>query len=168
MPMEDKRDSFMRYVTAVEGGSTKLQAIAYSGRQWSTLQRWVADDSHIITDETGRTETFASRLARARLISAEGYADKAQVEVEQADSDNWQVAKLRSDYYKWRAAMANPKEYGDRKQVDTSITVRMLPPEERDRALARLTAKATLANPLTVAQLATVEDANVQDLDTPL
>lgn len=45
---------------------------------------------------------------------------------------------------------------------------RMLPVEERDRALARLTAKATLANPLTVAQLATVEDANVTDLDTPL
>ena len=45
---------------------------------------------------------------------------------------------------------------------------RMLPVEERDRALARLTAKATLANPLTVANLATVEDANVQDLDTPL
>jgi len=123
MPIEDKREAFTRYLTAVENGDTKKQAILYSGLQWSTLQRWLADDNHTITNERGEEETFASRLARARVHQAQAYADRGQEELEAATTEDWQVRKARAQYFQWRAAMANPKEYGDRKQVEVSGNV---------------------------------------------
>lgn len=161
-PLEDKRAIFARFIEAVEDGENIRQSVLTAGTSWGAIARWLGDD----TNTTEEGETFGTRYARARLVSASAFADRALDVAMSASNEGAQVARLQVDTLKWRAAMANPKEYGDRKQVDTNVTVKMLPVEERDRALARLTAKATLANPLTVQQLATVEDANVQDLDT--
>ena len=160
----DKPAIWERFIASVEHGDTLKQATAKAGAAWSSIARWCSDTATL--DSSGIP--YAERYARARLTSAATFADLALDAARIAEPEDVQVRRLQVDVYKWRAAMANPKEYGDRKQVDTNVTVKMLPVEERDRALARLTAKATLANPMTVTTLATVEDANVQDLDTPL
>ena len=158
----DKPAIWERFIASVENGDTLKQATAKAGAAWSSIARWCSDTTTL--DPSGIP--YAERYARARLTSASSFSDTALEVAMNATPEMAQVARLQVDTLKWRAAMANPKEYGDRKQVDTNVTVKMLPVEERDRALARLTAKATLANPLTVQQLATVEDANVTDLDT--
>ena len=158
----DKPAIWERFITAVENGDTLKQATAHAGAAWSSIARWCSDTTTL--DASGLT--FAERYARARLTSAATFADLALDAANLAEPDDVQVRRLQVDVYKWRAAMANPKEYGDRRQVDTNVTVKMLNVEERDRALARLTAKATLSNPMTVKHLATVGDADVQELDT--
>ena len=91
-------------------------ALVIADTSWGAVSRWMADDQNV----TEEGETFGVRYARARVHSAEGYASKAQSEVELADVEDWQVRKLRSDLYKWRAAMADPKNYGDKRSIEVS------------------------------------------------
>ena len=56
----------------------------------------------------------ADRYARAREASGESWEDKSTETVELAKKDEVQLARLREDNYRWRAKMANPKQYGDK------------------------------------------------------
>jgi len=130
MPLEDKRRIFARFIEAVEDGESIKTALHIADTSWGAMGRWLADPANTTDDAedehgnvVAKGEPFGVRYARARVHSAEGYASKAQHEVEVADVEDWQVRKLRADLYKWRAAMANPKEYGDRKQVEVSGNV---------------------------------------------
>lgn len=144
MTPEERRETFQRFVEAVEDGESVRDACKLTGSHWRTLSNWMA----YTTNVTEGGEPFHARYARARLVSASSFADRALNVAMDATPEEAHVARLQVDTLKWRAAMANPKEYGDRKQVDTNVTVRMLPVEERDRALQRIVARATLANPL--------------------
>ena len=66
---------------------------------------------------------------------------------------------MRADYYRWRAAMANPKEYGDRKQVEVSGGIEHLHLD----ALRSISAKARIANDLGHAMLPHVSSVNISD-----
>lgn len=163
-PQDERIVSFLTYLTAIEDGKTVKQAMAASGLQWSTLQRWLADDRNTVTNERGEAETFASRLARARTQQALAYADRGQEELEAATPEDWQVRKARAQYFQWRAAMADPKGYGDRKQVEITGGVQV---QHLDALRApRVTAKATIANPMPANEMARLASPAVEDATT--
>jgi hypothetical protein len=112
MPPEERRERFQRFCEAIEEGETLGEACKCAGIAWGSVQRWLADDRNTIEGPEGTPLTFASRYARARSDSGRGYADRGQREVEDANEDDWQVRKLRGEYYKWRASVADPKGYG--------------------------------------------------------
>ena len=160
-PTEDKQAKFTAYYEAVEGGATKKEAIAASGLQWSTLQRWLADDSNTIPNASGVAETFASRLARAQTASAEAYADRGQQELQDATPEDWQVRKARAQYFQWRAAM----KYGDKTEVKVSGGIEHLHLD----ALRSISAKSRIINDLPIVtspKPLAVTSSDAQPIDT--
>jgi len=116
---EDKTDRFARFLEAVEQGATWKEALTASGCSWGGVTRWLADERNVTADGA----TFAQRYAHARSMSAGSWADRATQVAADAQPDTVQVAKLQHDAYKWRAAMADPKAWGDRKQLEVSGSV---------------------------------------------
>ena len=164
-PEEERQAKFTAYYEAVEGGATKKEAIAASGLQWSTLQRWLADDSNTVPNASGVAETFASRLARAQTASAEAYADRGQQELQDATPEDWQVRKARAQYFQWRAAMADRGKYGDKTEVKVSGGIEHLHLD----ALRSISAKARIDNtlaPVTSPKLLSVTSLDAQPIDT--
>lgn len=106
-------ETFDTLIDSIEAGNTLKQAIRDARTSWRALSLLLEKD-----------DAAASRYARARSVSAHFYADRAQEAVEQAlTKDDAQLAKVRADVYRWRAGVANPKEYGDRVQHDTTVTI---------------------------------------------
>ncbi len=135
-------ETFQTVLDAVQDGQTLKAAIANAKTSWRALQLHMASN-----------EEAASRYARARSDSAHFYADKAQEAAERAwNGETATVARIQADVYKWRAAMANPREYGDKVslQADVRHTVSgviALPPEDDVPALPRVTATIVQAIP---------------------
>lgn len=109
-------ETFAAVINAIEDGSTLKQAIRTAGTSWRKLSLYLAGN-----------DAAASRYARARLVSADFYADRAQEAVEQAvTAEGATIAKVKADVYRWRAAMANPRVYGDRTEHSHTVTVATL------------------------------------------
>ena len=148
MPPEERRERFARFIEAVEDGERLDQACKLAGAVWGSIGRWIADERNRLPSEDGTEdgETFAARYARARAQSAALYESKAEQAAQEASPEDVQVARLKVDVYKWRAAMADPKGYGDRKQVEITGGLQHL---HLDALRApRVSVKATLANPM--------------------
>jgi hypothetical protein len=158
MPQLFDPAKYETFIQAVEEGETVKTACQRSTVAWRTVSRWIADDANVTLDG----EPAGARYARARSVSAELWADKAVTAAEDArDKDDAQVARVKVDVYKWRAAMANPKEYGERRNVEVSGSVSHLHLD----ALRALNAK-----PHVTARIASGDDTQpvtAQD-DTPL
>ncbi len=109
-------ETFDAIIDAIEQGETLKRAIANAKTSWRALQL------HIFRDDDA-----ASRYARARTVSAQFYADKAQEAVEQARTgEEATIARVRADVYRWRARVANPREYGDKVEVEQTGTIQHL------------------------------------------
>ena len=116
MTSDERAIAFDTFLATIEDGDTLKNACSAAGIAWGSVSRWIATDSD-----------YAARYARARSSSADFYADKAQDAVEGAyDRDTSAVARVKSEHYRWRAAVANPKAYGDKVQHDVSGTVGVL------------------------------------------
>lgn len=79
----------------------------------------ICADPHLPSEDTvyrrmAKDEAFASRIARAREAQQEFEADNIVKMADEADSENWQVVKLRIHARQWRAAKLAPKKYGDK------------------------------------------------------
>lgn len=61
---------------------------------------------------------FAENYARAREAQADYMDDLVLREAQNATNENYQVARLRIDAYKWRASHLKPKAYGEKQQVE--------------------------------------------------
>lgn len=156
-PLEDRRTIFQTFVDAVEDGQTIREACDHAGVSWRGIARWIADESNTLPD--GVT-TFSARYAHARTVSAQAFAEKALETALDAPHTKEGVARarLQVDTYKWRAAMADPKGYGDRQQVEhTHLGTLHLAALQAPRT----TATAKLASPNDIAQLASATE------DTP-
>lgn len=96
----------------------------------STVFRWLAEN-----------ELFRDNYARAREVQADVLADEI-LEIadegrndtyvddegrERTDYDVVARSKLRVDARKWIASKLLPKKYGERQQVDATVTTRELP-----------------------------------------
>lgn len=61
---------------------------------------------------------FAHRYARAREVQAHGEADEIRAIADAATVEDVQVARLKIDARKWRAAKMAPKVYGDKSVIE--------------------------------------------------
>jgi hypothetical protein len=97
-------------IRRIEDGEA-LAAIAESvGRARSTLSEWLNSD-----------DARAERSARARASAAGAWDEKAEREIGEA-SDPFTLAKAKelAHHYRWRASKINPRQYGERQQVEYS------------------------------------------------
>ena len=156
MTPEERRDTFQRFIEAVEAGESIKEACKTAEVAWGSLNRWLADTSNV----TEGGEPYATRYARARSLSAEGFADRA-LEVAMGARGTAQVERLQVDTLKWRAAMANPRAWGDKQQIEVSGGIEHLHLD----ALRSISAKARIANDLAPAMLRDVSPA-AQSIDT--
>ncbi len=145
------------FIQSVEDGDTIKQACTRAGIAWRTVSRWIADDANVLEDGT----TAGARYTHARLVSGQSYADKAQQAVEDIrDREDAPLARVKADVYKWRAAMANPKEYGERRNVEVSGSVSHLHLDALRALNAKphVTATSRIALPDTTQPVADTED----------
>ncbi len=66
---------------------------------------------------------FATAYARAREIAAQGIADELRELSRTANAENAQAVRLMVDTDKWVLSKMLPRLYGDKLQVDGTITV---------------------------------------------
>jgi hypothetical protein len=98
-----RREIFTAVCARIINGARVHAACSAEGITWRDLWMWKAEDH----------ELFAL-YARAREASGEMWEDKSTEAVEGATADTATVVRLREDNYRWRAKMANPKQYGDK------------------------------------------------------
>jgi len=86
-----------------------------------TVRRWLAKHSE-----------FNTNYAHAREDQADFYADQCVDIVDELndsglvkDSVDVNIARLRVDTRKWKAAQMNPGRWGDRKQIDLNANVKV-------------------------------------------
>lgn len=159
MTPEERRETFQRFIEAVEDGESVREACKLAGSHWRTLSNWMADTTNV----TEGGEPFHARYTRARIISAEGFAERALTTA--LDAKDAQLARLQVDTLKWRAAMANPKAWGDRQHVEVSGGIEHLHLD----ALRSISAKARIDNSLpstTSPKLLGVTTSDAQPIDT--
>lgn len=78
----------------------------------------ICADNHMPSDDTiyrrmAKDEAFAGTIARARAAQQEAIADQIVDMADAADSEDWQVVKLRIWARQWRAGKLAPKRFGD-------------------------------------------------------
>jgi hypothetical protein len=92
-----------------------------------SLRRICADDKmpamSTVMEWLGSNDDFRSRYARAREAQAE-VMDDMILEVAAGAEDNPAAARVKIEAYKWRASKLAPKVYGERQQIDSTVTVR--------------------------------------------
>lgn len=97
----------------------------------ATLIGWIASD----------TERSA-RAREARIASASSFSDKAAEELQGA-TDVFGLAKARelASHWRWRASKANPRDFGDKIEIDQRTTITDLTDDQLDAKLTRLLAQ---------------------------
>ena len=117
-------DTFATLIEHIEAGETLKGSIRAAKTSYRALQLIVERD-----------EAAATRYARARLASADFYADKAQDAVESAKTvQDATIGRIKAEVYRWRAKVANPRVYGDKVDVTSDgkaiqAAVIVMPPE---------------------------------------
>ena len=96
----------------------------------ATLIRWLAADME-----------RSARAREARIAAARCFEERAESELRQA-ADPFGLAKARelAQHYRWKASKANPREYGDKIEIDQKTTFTDLTEEQLDAKLAQLLA----------------------------
>lgn len=112
----------------IVGGMSQSKIAKELGIGQSTLVDWIAAN-------TARS----ARVKEARISSAMSYADKAEIVLLDAvDPFELSRSKELAHHYRWCAAKADPKVYGDRIQQDHSgeVTVKGLAERMREQRQA--------------------------------
>ncbi len=68
---------------------------------------------------------FRSSIARAREAQQEALIDATVDMADAATADDWQVVKLRIWARQWRAGKLAPRKYGERLEIDQTVSVRV-------------------------------------------
>lgn len=94
----------------------------------ATLSRWIAADPE-----------RSARVREARIAAARTFDEMAEAEL-RAAADTFGLAKARelASHYRWKAAKSNPREYGDKLEIDQRTTITDLTEEQLDAKLTRL------------------------------
>jgi hypothetical protein len=94
----------------IEDGEALAAIAASVGRARSKLTEWLQAD-----------EARWERSARARVSAAGAWDEKAEQTIATAKTP-LALAKARelAQHYRWRASKINPKQYGERQQVEHS------------------------------------------------
>lgn len=118
-------------VDRVSGGETQTSICKDLGITYGVLLRWIAADSE-----------RSARLRDARIQAAHAYTDEAKDLIDKARTA-FELAKAREMgfHLRWQASKANPRDFGDKLQVDQTVNVINLSDEEIDRRAAALEAR---------------------------
>ena len=94
----------------------------------ATLSRWIAADPD-----------RSARVREARIAAARTFDEMAEAEL-RAAADLFGLAKARelASHYRWKASKSNPREYGDKLEIDQRTTITDLTEEQLDAKLTRL------------------------------
>ncbi|AMM23003.1 hypothetical protein [Variovorax sp. PAMC 28711] len=110
------------------GGETQNEICRKLKISPGSMARWIALD-----DERG------ARVREARIHAARAWDEKAsEVIIEARTAIDVSKARELAHHYRWRAKMANPREYGEKLQVDQTTTIINLTDEEIDRRAKKI------------------------------
>ncbi len=116
-------------------GNTRSAICKKLGITRASLIRWIALDSE-----------RQARVREAHIDAAQAYDEMAEEALKSArGKDALARARDLAHHYRWRASKANPREYGEKLQVDQTTTVVNLSDEEIDRRRADIKAKLAAA-----------------------
>ena len=127
MPVTDKEASRLATVETIlseyASGSESLDTVAKRHRcTGKSVRQWAVEHPSI-----------GEVYARARLVSAGALEDAALDVANASTAESYQSDRIRIDTYKWAAAKRHPREYGDKVQHDSTVTIRnaviMMPQE---------------------------------------
>lgn len=107
------------------------RAIAESiGVSQATLINWIAADPE-----------RSAHAREARIAAARSFDEKAEQFLIDA-GDPFELAKARelASHYRWKASKSNPREYGDKMEIEQKTTITDLTEEQLDAKLAFLLA----------------------------
>ena len=78
-------------------------------------------------------------MREARIAAARTFDEMAEAELRGA-TDPFGLAEARelASHYRWKASKSNPREYGDKLEIDQRTTITDLTEEQLDAKLARL------------------------------
>jgi transposase-like protein len=110
-PFDDKE---ARVVEIIALGGTIRSAATEIGVDQSTITRWLQDESRV---------AFRTQYAQAREAQADSFFDEV-VDVSRDPTIDPATARVRIDALKWAAGKRKPKVYGDRVQLDQTVTVK--------------------------------------------
>lgn len=110
------------------GGETQTSIAAVIGVSQATLINWLAADPE-----------RSARAREARIAAARSFDDMAEQALKEAtDGFTLSRAKELAHHYRWKASKANPREYGEKLEIDQKTTLTDLSEEQLDAKLARL------------------------------
>lgn len=97
----------------IHEGLTYRQIASEFDVKLSTLADFVAKPEH------------SARVRGALQVSADTYADKAEQVLIDAKSDKNEIQRARelSQYYRWKASKRNPKQYGEKQELNVTAAV---------------------------------------------
>lgn len=112
------------------GGETQTSVAAEIGVSQATLINWLATDPE-----------RSARAREARIAAARTFDDMAEQVLKDA-ADTFGLAKARelASHYRWKASKANPREYGEKIEIDQKTTLTDLTEDQLDAKLAKLLA----------------------------
>lgn len=104
-------------------GETQTSICKSLGIMRGSLSRWVSLDVE-----------RQARVHEARIEAAQAFDDLAEDAIKKARGKDG-IAKARelAHHYRWRASKANPREYGEKLQVDQTSTIINLSDDEIER-----------------------------------
>lgn len=132
-------DALCERITA---GESQTAVASSLGVGIASLITWIAADFE-----------RSARMKEARAAAAGSYADKAEAVLAEA-TDPFELAKARelASHYRWRASKSNPREYGDKLEIDQTTTFTNLPDEEIAKRRAQIAAQLAAAQPAPAAE----------------
>lgn len=109
-------------------GHSQTSVAQSVGVSLATLSNWIAADIE-----------RSARVREARIASSRAFDEKAEQALMDA-SDPFELAKARelASHYRWKASKTNPKEYGERVEIDQKTSITDLTEEQLDAKLAAL------------------------------
>lgn len=109
-------------------GKSQTEIAASIGVSLATLINWIAADPE-----------RSAHAREARTASASSFSDLATAEI-RAAKNKFQLAKARelASHFRWKASKANPREFGEKIEIDQRTTVTDLTEEQLDARLAAL------------------------------
>jgi len=109
-------------------GDSQTKIAQDIGVSIATLSNWIAADAE-----------RSARAREARIAAARSFDEMAEQVLLNA-KDGFGLAKARelASHYRWKASKSNPREYGDKIEIDQKTTITSLTEEQLDAKLARL------------------------------
>lgn len=110
-PNQDKKPFDIDFIiTEILEGKSAFRIAKENGWAKTTMIDFLSKPDH------------SARVKEARILSATQFADMAEKVLLEAESNQIEIARARelSQYYKWRASVTSPKEYGKTVDITTN------------------------------------------------